>query len=106
MAVITLKMSHLCTFAFLVLHVVSHVIDTIPLCGTMDGSGPKGSDKIYFKDLQGIRTIEVNGTVIACYPDGTPVDSNSSSSSEEEVLDGARLNSRIREGNRFALFCF
>lgn len=106
MAVITLKISHLCTFTLLILHTATHVIDTIPLCGSMDGSPPKESDKIYFKDNQGIRTVEVNGTVIACYPDRTPVDMNSSSSSlqsseEEEVLRGAKLVSRIREGNLF-----
>lgn len=105
MAVITLKISHLCTFTFtlLILHTATHVIDTIPLCGSMDGSAPKDSDKIVFKDNQGIRTVEVNGTVVACYPDGTPVNMNSSSSSsdEEEVLRGAKLVSRIREGNLY-----
>lgn len=106
MAVITLKISHLCTFTFtlLILHTATHVIDTIPLCGSMDGSEAKESDKIYFKDNQGIRTVEVNGTVVACYPDRTPVDMNSSSSDEEEVLRGAKLVSRIREGNLFGCF--
>lgn len=96
MSVITLKISHLCIFTLLVLQTISHVIQEIPLCGTMDGSlPPKENDKIYFKDNQGIRTVQVNGSIIACYPDGTMVDTKSSG----ETIDATSLDSRIREGD-------
>lgn len=89
----------------LLLNVVinAHIIETTPLCGTMDGSPPpKDSDKIYFKDrAQGIRTVEVNGTIYACYPDGTMVDTASSSgqaSDSAESIDDTTLQSRIQSG--------
>lgn len=101
MAVITLNISHLCIINLLVLCVIANVMELAPLCGTMDGSTVK-DDKIYFKDRsQRIRTIEVNGTIYACYPDGTMIDTTSSSSSEysNERLTESQLNVRIREGN-------
>lgn len=86
--------------------VMANVMELTPLCGTMDGSAPKDSDKIYFKDKsQRIRTVEVNGTIYACYPDGTMVEPNSSSSAEnsgERTINEAQINDRIRNGNHFA----
>lgn len=80
----------------------AHMIEMTPLCGTMDGSPPpKDQDKIYFKDrTQGIRTVEVNGTVYACYPDGTMIDTTSSAQSAEsgETIDDTTLQSRIQSG--------
>lgn len=104
MAQITLKCSHLIVVnLFVLLNVVinAHIIETTPLCGTMDGSPPpKNADKIYFKDrAQGIRTVEVNGTVYACYPDGTMVDTASSGASDSgETVDDTTLQSRIQSG--------
>lgn len=102
MAQITLKCSHLIIVnLLLLLNVVinAHIIETAPLCGTMDGSKPpKDNDKIYFKDrAQGIRTVEINGTIYACYPDGTMVDTTQSSDSGETV-DDTTLQSRIQSG--------
>lgn len=103
MAVITVNVSHLCIFSVLMFSVMAHVIELTPLCGTIDGSPPKDSDKIYFKDKsQRIRTVEVNGTVYACYPDGTMIDTTASSSSGEnsdERISGAQLQERLRDGN-------
>lgn len=110
MAVITVNVSHLCIFSLLMLSVMANVMELTPLCGTMDGSSPKDSDKIYFKDKnQRIRTVEVNGTIYACYPDGTMVEPNSSSSAESSgertitgpQLNGSQLIDRIRDGNHF-----
>lgn len=103
MAQITLKCSHLVVVnLFLLLNIVinAHIIETTPLCGTMDGSPPKDSDKIYFKDrAQGIRTVEVNGTIYACYPDGTMVDTASSGAADSgETIDDSTLQSRIQSG--------
>lgn len=108
MAQITLKIRHLFgvnVILFLLRVAISaHIIETTPLCGTMDGSSPpKDTDKIYFKDrAQGIRTVEVNGTIYACYPDGTMVDTASSSSSQSaesgETIDDTTLQSRIQSG--------
>lgn len=89
---------------WLLLNVVinAHTIVATPLCGTMDGSAPpKDQDKIYFKDrTQGIRTVEVNGTVYACYPDGTMIDTTSSAQSSDsgETIDDTTLHSRIQSG--------
>lgn len=104
MAKITSKIRHLCIWNLLILNVIAHVIETVPLCGTMDGSPPKDSDKIYFKDrTQGIRTVEINGKVYACYPDGTMVDTAASNSAESnETVDDGTLNSRIQNGNHFS----
>lgn len=107
MAAITVKISHLCIFNLLMFSVIASVIDLTPqtpLCGTMDGSPQKDSDKIYFKDRsQRIRTVEVNGTIYACYPDGTMVDTTSSSSSSaensNERITGYQLADRIHDGN-------
>lgn len=113
MAQITLKCSHLIVLnLLLLLNVVinAHIIETTPLCGTMDGSPPpKDSDKIYFKDrAQGIRTVEVNGTIYACYPDGTMVDTASSSSAQAsdsgETIDDTTLQSRIQSGKFYSYF--
>lgn len=102
MAKITnINIYHLFISNLLILNVIAHVIETVPLCGTMDGSPlPKDSDKIYFKDRTlGIRTVEINGKVYACYPDGTMVDTTSSKSSESnETIDESTLNSRIQNG--------
>lgn len=106
MVQITFKVRHLHAVNWLLLlNVVINAqsIATTPLCGTMDGSTPpKDSDKIYFKDrAQGIRTVEVNGTIYACYPDGTMVDTASSSQSAEsdgETVDDTTLQSRIQSG--------
>lgn len=106
MAVITLRISHLCIFNLLMFSAIASVIDLTqqtPLCGTMDGSPQKDSDKIYFKDRsQRIRTVEVNGTIYACYPDGTMVDTTSSSSAENsnERITGYQLADRIHDGNK------
>ncbi|XP_055296612.1 protein spaetzle-like isoform X2 [Sitodiplosis mosellana] len=104
MAVITVNVSNLCIFGLLMLSVMANVMELTPLCGTMDGSPPKDSDKIYFKDKnQRIRTIEVNGTIFACYPDGTMVEPNSSSSAEnsdERTINGSQLNDRIHDDER------
>lgn len=101
MAKIRKIICHLCIFNLLVLNVIAHVIETLPLCGTMDGSLPKDMDRIYFKDrTQGIRTVEINGKVYACYPDGTMVDTTADISSESnETVDDDTLNSRIQSGN-------
>lgn len=103
MAVITVRVSHLCIFNMLMLNVIAKVVDLTPMCGTMDGSPPKDSDKIYFKDdSQGIRTIEVNGKTYACYPDGTMIDRTSSSSSAEvndDKFSGTQLNDGMHDGN-------
>lgn len=114
MAVITLGISHWCIFNLLMLGVIANVIDLAPLCGTMDGSPQKDNDRIYFKDRsQRIRTVEVNGTVYACYPDGTMIDTTSSSSAENsnEQITGHQLAHRIRDGNQsifmsMFLICF
>lgn len=99
--IIDINIYHFFILNLLTLNVIAHVIETVPLCGTMDGSPPKDSDKIYFKDrTQGIRTVEINGKVYACYPDGTSVSTNSSNSSESnETLDDSELNARIQSGN-------
>lgn len=107
MAVITVNVSHLCIFSLLMLSVMANVLELTPLCGTMDGSPPKDSDKIYFKDKnQRIRTVEVNGTIYACYPDGTMIDTTSSSSAETsgERITGPQLHDRIRDGNQFCFY--
>lgn len=94
--------NHLCVV--LVLSFTVNFIETYPLCGTMDGSPlPKETDKIYFKDNNhGIRTVEINGTVVACYPDGTlvnnPSDTSASTTGNNEN-DQPTLPSRIRSGN-------
>lgn len=112
MAQITLKCSHLIVVNLLLLLIVvinAHIIETTPLCGTMDGSPPKDSDKIYFKDrAQGIRTVEVNGTIYACYPDGTMVDTASSAQSSDsgETIDDTTLQSRIQSGKKMFTLTF
>lgn len=109
MAKRTLIGCQLCILNLLILNVIAHVIESVPLCGTMDGSPPKDSDKIYFKDRNlGIRTVEINGKIYACYPDGTMVDTSSSKSSESnETIDETTLNSRIQSGkNRIFLLLF
>lgn len=100
MAKRTLIGCELCILNLLILNVIAHVIETVPLCGTMDGSPPKDSDRIYFKDRNlGIRTVEINGKIYACYPDGTMVDTSSSKSSESnETIDDTTLHSRIKSG--------
>lgn len=86
------------------LSVIVSVVELTPLCGgRIDGTPQTDSDKIYFKDkTQRIRTIEINGTVYACYPDGTMVDTTSSSSSaetsNERPLSEQEIRQRIREG--------
>lgn len=110
MAIITWKISHLCIFNVIMLNAIvnAHVVELAPLCGTFNGSPPpKDADKIYFKDgSQGIQTIEINGTIYACYPDGSMVDTTSSESSE--LIDDHELHSRIQNGNNSAMVftCF
>lgn len=60
---------HLFLIGCLIACVIAHAIDsTPPLCGAIDGE-PNDEHKIYFKDnSQGIRTIELNGTIVGCYP--------------------------------------
>lgn len=102
MAVITVRVSHLFILSLLVLNVIANVVDLTPMCGTIDGSPPKDSTKIYFKDdSQRIRTIEVNGRTYACYPDGTMIDTTSSSSAEVngDKISGTQLNDRMNNGN-------
>lgn len=55
--------------------VFSHAIDSPPpLCGPMDGEA-NDEHKIYFRDnSRGIRTIEMNGTIVGCYPSALVVD--------------------------------
>lgn len=103
MAAITSRISHWCIFNLLMLSAIANVIELAPLCGTMDGSPQKDNDKIYFKDRsQRIRTVEVNGTIYACYPDGTMIDTTSSSSAENsnERISGHQLAHRIQTGNQ------
>lgn len=72
-------------YIVLVLSFTVHFIDTYPLCGTMDGSPqPTEADKIYFKGNHGIRTVEINGTVVACYPDGTLINNTSTATEINE----------------------
>lgn len=96
---------NLCIFSLLMLSVMANVMKLAPLCGTMDGSAPKDSDTIHFKDKnQQIRKVEVNGTVYGCYPDGTMIKSNSSSSAEnggKKTINGSKMNDRILNGNHF-----
>lgn len=69
MTSITLKVGDLFLFGWLVTFVIAHAIDSTPLCGTIDGESDKDDHKIYFKDNDhGIRTVELNGTIVGCFP--------------------------------------
>lgn len=102
MAVIIVNVS-LYIFSLLALSVMANVMELAPLCGTMDGSAKKDSDKIYFIDkTEPVRKVEVNGTIYGCYPDGTMIKSNSSLSTENSgKKTGSKLQDRILNGNRF-----
>lgn len=87
----------LCIFSILILSVVANVMKLAPLCGTMDGSPKKDSDKIYFIDkTEPVRKVEVNGTIYGCYPDGTMIKTNSSSPAEN---NGKKTVNRISNGD-------
>lgn len=66
---------HLFLFGCSIACVIAHAIDsTPPLCGAIDG---ESNDKeiIHFKDSsRGIRTIEMNGTIVGCYPSAVVYD--------------------------------
>lgn len=67
MAKFASKISHLYIFTLIISNVIAYAVDS-PLCGTMDGSLASNDDhKIYFKDIDHIITIEVNGQIIGCY---------------------------------------
>lgn len=75
----------------LAFYIVISVTQAHPPCGRLDNLAPSSGrpkdDRIHFRDQQGIRTTVINGTVIACYPDGTmvpmlPPSSNENSSEE------------------------
>lgn len=91
MAKVTLNLSQLFIFNIVILSVTSYAIDSIsdsiPLCGSLDGSlSSKDNQRIHFKDKdQGIRTVEMNGTIIGCYAD--PLTGASSSSNQSFTPD-------------------
>lgn len=63
-----IRKGSLSLFSWLLSCVVAYVMDLTPLCGTIDSEG-RDEHKIYFKDGDhGIRTVEMNGTIIGCYP--------------------------------------
>lgn len=100
---VIMKITHFYVQNMLLLSVVGFAID-IPLCGSIDGSkSSRDTDQIIFKGQQMIRTIEVNGTIHACYPDGSPVEPTSSSADSGDRLSGTALAGRIGEGNQSAI---
>lgn len=72
------KIIYLFIFNLLILSVMSYAVDPIPLCSAMDGSiSTQDNHRIYYKDKDhGITTIEVNGTIIGCYPDPLTADAS------------------------------
>lgn len=76
----TVKLVHFYLFPWLLSRVIGYSIETIPICGKIppivkEVLPPRDTQKIYFKDKDnGIRTMEINGTIIGCYPDATDED--------------------------------
>lgn len=70
MSFISFQFGQLFQFICLLAFAIAHAIDsTSPLCAAINGEA-KNEHKIYFKDNEhGIRTIELNGTIVGCYPD-------------------------------------
>lgn len=99
-----LKMSHLCLFTLLlVITQYVRVIELTPLCGRSGGSSSspsleaKNTDKIYFLDQQqDIRTVEINGTIVTCFDDGTIINATSAAPASKSNSNG--LQTRIENG--------
>lgn len=74
----TLKISHLFILNLFILSVMSYAVDPISLCSALDGSLASTDDhRIFYKDKDfGITTIEVNGTIVGCYPDPLTADAS------------------------------
>lgn len=75
MSINSFKAGHLFLFSWLLSCVIAHAIDsTPPLCGGIGGESNEGH-KIYFRDNdRGIRTVEMNGTIVGCFPNALVVD--------------------------------
>lgn len=86
----TMRISHLCIIVVLIDKILS-----VPLCGTMDGSvrEPSEDDKIYFP--QGIRRVEINGTIVNCQPDGANMRRRSTTA---PAYDEQTMQERIDSG--------
>lgn len=70
-----LKTGNLFLFGCLISCAIAHAIDlTLPICGKIDGE-TNDDHKIYFRDSdKGILTVERNGTIFGCHPNGLIVD--------------------------------
>lgn len=80
----------------LIMNVLGYVVDSSsPLCGTIDGL-PANEHRIYFKDIDhGIRTVELNGKIVGCYP-----------SRLEDASSGSTFNPSIHKCNEnYGTFC-
>lgn len=93
MSMLAINKARNLTILLVIINVAVGVIQAVP-CGNTLGSPPPSSspssydDRIYFKpDSQGIQTIDINGTIYACYPDGTMIKTQASSESSEEVIE-------------------
>lgn len=95
---------HLFLFGCSIVCVLAHAIDSAPpLCGAIDGEA-KDEHKIYFRDNnRGIRTIEMNGTIVGCYPNALVVDEPRSDASLA-LVTSFRPNISTCAGN-YDIFC-
>lgn len=96
------KTGHLFLFCCFLACVIGHAIDSAPpLCGAIDGEA-KDEYKIYFRDKDhGIRTIEMNGTIVGCYPNALAADEERSGAS---LMSSFRPNISKCAGN-YEIFC-
>lgn len=104
----TLKTGHLFLFSLLIPCVIAHVIDLIPLCGTAIDSEARDEHKIYFKDGDhGIRTVEMNGTIVGCYPNAFVDDGvNSATAESSSLVSMSSFNPNIEKcSGSYDTFC-
>lgn len=104
-----LRVSHLCMFNVLLSSVAVYDTESTPLCGRMNGSTSlNDNDHIYFPDQSnGIRRMEINGTIITCNPDGTIISAIPANESLNAGITEDRLKERIEhKGNLWREFTF
>lgn len=96
----SVKTAHL---FLLIGYLISCVIATLPLCGKIDGDD---EHKIYFLDNDsGIRTIEMNGTIVGCIPSAR-VDTDLRADTGESLLTMSSFRPNITKcAGYFRSFC-
>lgn len=100
------KISHLHLLNCLLLLIVQYVHQTESvLCGKVGESAQlNDTDKIYFADqAHGIHTVQINGTIISCYANGTIINTTATAgdSNQEERFPLGVKNGKFPKIYRF-----